>query len=228
MSSHHELLRVDHACTQVVHVISNDARKIASTLAGGDKQAADAAHAALDAAVAKAQKLRSHAKQGLVTAEHAAEEVVGIARAMLQEVQHLLTPKAAKTGGQTSSQTAGQSTMSAMAEMAAKSAKGGTAKPGAATTAAAAAPAPAAPAKQAAAPSAAAAAADASAAAAATAATDAAAAALEATAAAAAVIAEKGLAMAEKAAATDVEVSCALIGILAEPICKSSWLASSC
>jgi hypothetical protein len=221
MSSHHELLRVDHACTQVVHVISNDARKIASTLAGGDKQAADAAHAALDAAVAKAQKLRSDAKQGLVTAEHAAEEVVGIARAMLQEVQHLLTSKAAKTGGQTSSQTAGQSTMSAMAEMAAKSAKGGTAKPGAATTAAAAAPAPAAP-------SAAAAAADASAAAAATAATDAAAAALEATAAAAAVIAEKGLAMAEKAAATDVEVSCALIGILAEPICKSSWLASSC
>jgi hypothetical protein len=205
VGGHYELLVVVPAFAQVVHVISNDARKIASTLAGGDKQAADAAHAALDAAVAKAQKLRSDAKQGLVTADHAAEEVVGIARAMLQEVQHVLTPKAAKTAGPTSSQTAGQSAMSAMAEMAAKAAK-----PAAATSAAtAAAPASAAPAKQAAAPSAAAAAANATAAAA-TAATDAAAAALEATAAAAAVIAEKGLAMAEKAAATDVEVSCAM------------------
>jgi hypothetical protein len=189
-------------------VISNDARKIASTLAGGDKQAADAAHAALDAAVAKAQKLRIDAKQGLVTAEHAAEEVVGIARSMLQEVQHLLTPKAARTAvqtaGQTSGQTASQSAMAAMratAEFAAKAAKADTAKPAAATSAAAAAaatPAPAAPVK---ARSGGSAAADAS---------DAAAAALEATAAAAAVIAEKGLAMAEKAAAPNVEVSCAL------------------
>ncbi|WIA12341.1 hypothetical protein OEZ85_012392 [Tetradesmus obliquus] len=92
---------VEAMVDEVVHVIGADARKVVSTLAGGDKQAADAAHAALDAAVAKAQKLRSDAKQGIVTAEHAAEEVVEIARAMLQEVQHLLTPKAAKTAGHT-------------------------------------------------------------------------------------------------------------------------------
>lgn len=188
------------ACMQVVHVIGADARKVVSTLAGGDKQAADAAHAALDAAVAKAQKLRSDAKQGIVTAEHAAEEVVEIARAMLQEVQHLLTPKAAKTAGhtagQTSGQTAGQAAKAAMAAMTgaaskvaetAKAAKTDTAKPAATTkattTATAAAGSPAAAAVN-----------------------DAAAAALEATAAAAAVIAEKGMAMVDSA--TDVEVRC--------------------
>jgi hypothetical protein len=182
---------------QVVHVIGTDARKIASTLAGGDKQAADAAHAALDAAVVKAQQLRSDAKQGLVSAEHAAEEVVGLAKAVMQEMQHLLAPKAGKTVGQTSGQTA-RAAMSAVAEAAAKvaeAAKADAAEPSAATKAA--------PVKQAAAS--ASSAADATAA---NAASDAAAAALEATAAAAAVIAEKGMAMAEKAAATDIEVSC--------------------
>jgi hypothetical protein len=204
-----KVLMLNVPCMQVVHVIGSDARKIASTLAGGDKQAADAAHAALDAAVARAQKLRSDATQEVVSAEHAAEEVVEIARAMLQEVQHLLTPKTAKTAGQTSGQTAGQTAkaaMTAVAEAAAKvteAAKGDAAKPAAATSAAAATPAVAAavPARQAAAPASSTAVADATAAAAVN---DAAAAALEATAAAAAVIAEKGLAMAEKA--TDVEV----------------------
>lgn len=188
---------VEAMVDEVVHVIGADARKVVSTLAGGDKHAADAAHAALDAAVAKAQKLRSDAKQGIVTAEHAAEEVVEIARAMLQEVQHLLTPKAAKTAGhtagQTSGQTAGQAAKAAMAAMTgaaskvaetAKAAKTDTAKPAATTkattTATAAAGSPAAAAVN-----------------------DAAAAALEATAAAAAVIAEKGMAMVDSA--TDVE-----------------------
>ncbi|KAF6261313.1 hypothetical protein COO60DRAFT_793115 [Scenedesmus sp. NREL 46B-D3] len=86
---------VEAVVDEVVHMIGTDARKVAITLAGGDKQAADAAHAVLDAAVAKAQQLRSDAKQGVVTAEHAAGEAVVVVRAALQDLQHVLAPSAA-------------------------------------------------------------------------------------------------------------------------------------
>lgn len=74
-------------------MFENESRTLTNTLTAGDKQAASSAHSALDAAAAKAQKLKRDLQQGLVSAEHAAEETVNIARAMFGELQHILSAK---------------------------------------------------------------------------------------------------------------------------------------